>query len=373
MSEQFKIRKARASDISNLIEFFIRIYGEHTVFQVEAFLKYYFQSPWNKGSILESNWIGLNSKDEIVSHYGGLHYKLILGENIIDTIWGVNAYTLPDWRGLGFNSTLVQKLFDANPINATLGMALDTHKFYKKLGYNVFDHQRLKRYLFLFREEAFELVNEIGADIGKAKQLVGSPITVSHWNDPGHIVELNSQMLENHGLQLGRQVVCTTLRDEEFLKWRFLDHPFIAYKVFAFVGENGITAYLALRPELLQPSGRMVGRIVDMYGDARDLSGVISFAIQWGNNEGFLYLDFSKIGELYDHILMESGFSMLEDDDVALFPQVSAPVAKRPNHEYLALKSLEYAEPIMALEINDIYFTRMDSDRDRVAKINQIK
>jgi len=44
--------------------------------------------------------IGINPEGEIVSHYGGLFYEMKIDNNSHSLIWGVNAYTLPDWRGM---------------------------------------------------------------------------------------------------------------------------------------------------------------------------------------------------------------------------------------------------------------------------------
>jgi hypothetical protein len=89
------IRTAQADDIEKLTQFFIKAYGNQTVFQDEAFLTYYFE-PFNKKSKpFNYSLIAISSKGEIVSHYGGVFYQLKLNQKIIDVIWGVNAYTLP--------------------------------------------------------------------------------------------------------------------------------------------------------------------------------------------------------------------------------------------------------------------------------------
>ncbi|TVP47180.1 MAG: GNAT family N-acetyltransferase, partial [Mongoliibacter sp.] len=359
-------------DLEGLKDFFIKAYGESTVFQSEAFLTYYFQNPWEPSSIFKVNWIGLNNKEEVVSHYGGLQYQMHLGDQLISAIWGVNAYTLPAWRGLGFNGTLVNKLFEENPINATLGMALETHKFYKKLGYNVFDHKRMKRYIFNLSEKTFELVKDMGYQVERAQTLVGLNKEVLEIASADNIIMLKDEHLDRINIVYDQKAVCTTFRDSEFLKWRFLNHPFIDYKVFGFLGNNGLAAYLAIRLEELQPSNSKVARIIDMYGDSDGIQDLLAHVIAWCKKQACLYLDFSKIGDLYSEELLNAGFKELEEEDVVLFPQVSAPVVPRPNHEYLALQSVYHNEYIQKLGIGDIYFTRMDSDRDRIAKVNQI-
>ena len=66
------LRKANLEDLSKMSAFFIKAYGNSTIFQFSNFLQYYFQCPNDSNRILKANWIGLNPSGDIVSHYGGL-------------------------------------------------------------------------------------------------------------------------------------------------------------------------------------------------------------------------------------------------------------------------------------------------------------
>ena len=78
--------------------------GKHC-FQNEQFLLYYYKT---LNSEPLHSLVGVTQNGEIVSHYGGLDYKLILNNIIISIIWGVNAFTLPEWRGKGINSKIIK-------------------------------------------------------------------------------------------------------------------------------------------------------------------------------------------------------------------------------------------------------------------------
>jgi hypothetical protein len=371
-NDSINLRKATSEDIPKLIVFFIKAYGNSTIFQLPNFLKYYFQCPNDSTRILKANWIGLNPSGEVVSHYGGLENKMILGDKLIDAVWGVNAYTFPEYRGQGLNGSLVNMLFEKNQLNATIGMSLDTHKFYKKIGYQVFNHVRFSRFLLVFKEDIYTIIKQMGQDNIKAKIL--APLNSNSLNDE---IDFRPLPIKNYSFNdltfnLGTQAKCTSLRDFDFISWRFLNNPFIPYQVFVEIDKDQVFAYAAVRVENLQPYGVFVARIIDLYGHKSNIPNLIKKILTWSRGQGHLYIDFSKIGELYSEELLSNGFSRLDEDDVALFPQVSSPVENRPNNEYIALQSQSFQKELDNLDLKDIYFTRMDSDRDRVAKLNQI-
>ncbi|HAS58140.1 MULTISPECIES: GNAT family N-acetyltransferase [unclassified Algoriphagus] len=365
------LRKAQLDDLSKIASFFLKAYGPNTAFQSSSFLKYYFRNPYDPSQIFSSNWIGLNPTGEIVSHYGGLQYKLQLGEKTLHVVWGVNAYTLPEYRGLGFNGNLVKILFEENVVNATLGMSLETHKFYKKLGYEVFDHLRFSRFILNFKEDSFLIISGMGQNTERAQSLVPVTFIPKSVEEGKGIQPVKNENLKNYSFDLGVHATCTTHRDKDFISWRFLDNPFIDYKIFIEKVGNQINAYAVIREEKLEPSGKKIGRIIDLYGSPRLVGSLLERIKIWSFQRNHIYLEFSKIGNLYSGELLDQGFIRLDEDDAALFPQVSSPVENRPNQEYLAIYSNLFNQEIRSLRSEDIYFTRMDSDRDRIARLDQ--
>ena len=146
---------------------------------------------------------------------------------------------------------------------------------------------------------------------------------------------------------------------------------FIDYKIFIEKVGNQINAYAVIREEKLEPSGKKIGRIIDLYGSPRLVGSLLERIKIWSFQRNHIYLEFSKIGNLYSGELLDQGFIRLDEDDAALFPQVSSPVENRPNQEYLAIYSNLFNQEIRSLRSEDIYFTRMDSDRDRIARLDQ--
>jgi hypothetical protein len=152
-----------------------------------------------------------------------------------------------------------------------------------------------------------------------------------------------------------------------------LENPYIKYSVHGYLEGNRVMAYVAVREEKLMPEGDKVHRIIDIYGNKDKAGLLISHVGRIAAEAGAIYLDFSMFGVCYEDVLQEEGYNKLTGEDVSLLPMVTNPVQKKSNNEFIVLQSKKHDEAIRTLEKKDVYFTRIDADRDRIAKIDQIR
>jgi hypothetical protein len=372
----FLIRNVETSDVDNLIPFFIKAYGKQTIFQNAQFLEHYFSSRKTGIKSMSQCVIGLSPDGEIVSHYGGLFYDLRMKKDIHTLIWGVNAYTLPEWRGKGINSAIVNFINESSEINGVIGFTQTAAEFYQKIGYNMFDFNKFTRYvLVLDKEKTKETVAFIKQDVNRYKELFDKQAI----KDPGSsiegVVELSPDNIGEYELRLDEETagLTTSHRSLEFLEWRILNNPFIKYRVFGFVRKGMIFTYIALREEILNPIGYKVNRIIDLYGNKAGIGPLLDLSIREALSKEHIYIDFSMFGGIYGQELISSGFIKLDDDDFCIFPQVTAPIENRLNYEHIGLFSKDHSEAISNLKKETVYFTRIDSDRDRLGRISQIE
>lgn len=370
--KKLEMRKVKPQDIGELKSFFIKAYGKDTIFQDKQFLDWYFNTGQNENHFMNNCIVCLNDDGQIVSHYGGLNYTLRIHDEKIPIIWGVNAFTLEDWRGKGINSKIVE-MFLENEINGVIGFTRKTASFYKERGYNIFNYKRFSRYIYILDDvKTQNVINYIGQDVQKyreiAKKKYGSKVQSSYPN----VIKIEKSNIEDYTLCLDVDIVATTYRDKQFLNWRFIQNPFIDYDVYGFTENNTISAYIVLRKEILSPLNYSVYRIIDLFGVPDHIPHLLNFIQTKAAFENYIYIDFSKMGNLYTQELLSADFFQLEEDNVAILPQVCSPVYYRPNCEYLGLQSLKHQQKINLLTSDNIYFTRMDSDRDRLANISQI-
>lgn len=371
---QVLIRTVRHSDLNALKEFFIKAYGESTVFQDEQFLIYYFKIHDNSVEEHCYSIVGVTSNGDIVSHYGGLHYKLKLKNKIITVIWGVNAFTLPEWRGKGINSKIVNYIQENNEANAVIGMPFDAPLFYKKFGYNIFNKETLHRYIYSLNEKTFEIASHLGHNNEKVNKYLKIRNAGEPKFDSEKIVDFSTRNFETYNFNLEDDIdnVATTYRDNSFLKWRVFENPYIKYKVFGYLVKNEIVAYIVVREEILLPLNYKVNRIIDLYGNKEGVLDLLNFTINYSHLNKLAYIDFSAFGNLFEKELLEVGFDKLENDDVCMLPMVSSPIENRPNHEFIVIQSKSHHDTIQNLSSKNVYFTRIDADRDRIARITQI-
>lgn len=375
MTNDIIIRKAELSDIENLKRFFIKAYGENTIFQNEQFLRYYFYSKSNEIAPLNASIVGLNTEDEIVSHYGGLFYNLRINNETYPIIWGVNAYTLAEYRGMGLNSKIVNIIIESNEINGVIGFTQKTASFYQKLGYNIFYFERFTRYIQIFDyEKTYEAIKFIKQNTNRFKELIKDQNKRESNSNFDNIIHLTKKNICYFDLNLDEDLIeiTTTNRTKEFLIWRFFDNP-IKYCVYGFVVDGIVQAYIVLREEILEPINYKVNRVIDLYGKKERINTLLDKSIQESVLKNHIYIDFSMFGTVYEKELIYSQFIKLENEDCCILPQVTSPIENRANGEFVGIQSKRNNKIIANLSKESVYFTRIDSDRDRSAQIAQKK
>jgi hypothetical protein len=371
-SNKVTVRKFQEADYPKLADFFIKAYGANTVFQNIDFLKYYFASRNSQNDTACLVAVDEDTK-QIISHYGGLFFELTLNNRVVPIVWGVNAYTLAEWRGKGINSKIVDFIHNDNEINAVIGMPFDAPFFYKKLGYHIFSKETLSRFVYLLSEKTFEIIKAMPQDLERAKSLIKVHSKTLTETETFNTVKLDLQNIDKLDLDFGISDTATTNRSIDFLKWRLLKNPYINYNVWGVVKNNKILAYIAIREESLMPQNYKVSRIIDLFGQKKYISNLLNLAKKEAQNKDHIYLDFSVYGELYTEELLNSKFDRLDNEDYSLLPQVTSPIENRPNHEFIVIQSKKYSKELQLLHRHNTYFTRIDADRDRISRISQIK
>ncbi|MGB2963476.1 MAG: GNAT family N-acetyltransferase [Anaerolineales bacterium] len=374
--QEFLIRNVETTDVDNLILFFINAYGKLTIFQNVQFLQHYFSSRENGIEPMSECVIGLKPDGEIVSHYGGLIYEIKINNNSHPLIWGVNAYTLPEWRGKGINSVIVNHIIENSEINGVIGFSKKAALFYEKIGYNIFNFQKFSRYILVLDKGKTKItVAFIEQDTMRLNKLFERQSVKNSTSVIKQVIKLTADNIGEYELRLDEETagITTSHRSLEFLKWRILENPFIKYKVFGYLIEGKLLTYIVLREEILSPIGYKVNRIVDLYGKREGISPLLDLTIRESIINKDIYIDFSMFGVIYKEELISSGFIKLENDDCCIFPQVTAPIENRHNNEYLGLFSKNHSDAIANLTKENVYFTRIDSDRDRLGRISQIE
>lgn len=364
----FECRRLQESDLPALIQFFRQCYGPETVFQDPDFIRWYLAGAPDGG--LES-LVAVSDTDAVVAHYGGLPTILQLGGRAVPMVWGVNAYTLPDWRGRGIGQRLVEMMMDRYDVFGVIGFTPKTADFYHAAGFNVFGKLRFHRFALALRPSIYEIAQLIGVDpiLAEARFPLAVPTQSTSDADDARIQPL--EIAGDHFCAPRLAVGAATQRDARFIAQRFLRNPFIRYAGFQMEAEGDTSSYVVTRSERLFPTENHALRIIDLRATSEQAKPLLQAVVRQGIAEGASYLDFACAGTVFDLAFAELDFTRLEEDQAALLPQVTAPVEARPNQEFVGLFSRPHRDEIAALTADDIYFTRADSDRDRIARLSQ--
>ena len=154
--------------------------------------------------------------------------------------------------------------------------------------------------------------------------------------------------------------------EPEYMNWRYFQNP-IKYEIYAIQGKT----YIVVRHERFYPTQYFATRIIDLAGLPQYAAELASFIINRSRERRDAFIDFSVTGNYYEQMLKELGFSELTGDYYGALPQVSSPMEYRPNEEFICLGSKHFPNIFDDIEFDDLYFTRGDSDRDRLNPIKQ--
>jgi len=369
---EFDIRLARPEDLPALGMFMRQAYGAQTVFQSPDFLQWFL----GRGTRADPDFhleaqVAVTSDGRVVGHYGGLNYKLWLSGRLVSLVWGVNAYTLPDYRRFGIGKQLVDATASRFDVFGVIGFTPETAHFYDEIGFNIFKFHRFTRYIRTLSEETYAICRLIGQDDAVLRRLLSADTAVPDVsNMPLGVHQITAENWQSLTWNLPQPAFTTTQRDVTHLKWRFFSQTAMRYTVFVVQTDGRITGYAVVRKETVEPTVHQAARIVDLYGESAGMGSLLQGVIAFAQNCGCAYVDFSCFGLLYRTTLLEAGFAELTDNNFALLPQIGA-TESRPNIEHIGLFSSKYGAEIAALRLEDVYFTRADSDRDRPARLDQ--
>lgn len=355
-------------DLFELSRFFRNAYGEKSAFANQDFLSFYFSnSSQNEGKFNEMGFAAFFG-ETIVSYYGILHSNLVLNQGVLPIKWMVNAFTLSEYRGKGLNTAIIENLKKRYDTLGVISFPKESLGFYESLGFNTFQRSTLSRYIYNLNEDTFEVVKAINQDVGSAKILL--PVKVS---PSAQKIDTITSLRDFTGRSFNFHhfpEILTTYRTKNHFTSRYLNNPYITYLITYSNEYDSDASIIVVRKEKLYPTQYFVYRIVDLYGNCDSLGPHIDSLIAKAYEDGALYLDFSCFGVLYEDLFKAKGFSMLKADHIEILPQVTYPIENRKNLEFVALFS-------KTINVNDlsernVYFTRGDSDRDRINKLEQI-
>lgn len=152
-------------------------------------------------------------------------------------------------------------------------------------------------------------------------------------------------------------------RDRQYMIWRYVDAPYINYKLVAMRYEGILKAFIALRFEST-PVG-YVCRVVDFIADDDRASEVWRCLLEMVEDEGVILTDFMVIGSSQDSYLLDAGFFEADrQSGLDKIPVLLSPVEHRSWTNTFHIGGHLAKNDQNWRQAQAIYFTKSDSDRD---------
>ncbi len=137
-----------------------------------------------------------------------------------------------------------------------------------------------------------------------------------HWKvktSPVNVEEFdgNFQGFEKLIKKLSKRVLIIQNRNEEYLKWRYLDHPTRQYQIYILKQNDELIGYIIVKIHVLNNKkiGIILDYIVDPNANERSLKKLIEKALDYfWNNDASVCIATSRSGLLENKLLRQKGF-----------------------------------------------------------------
>ncbi|MBA3454743.1 MAG: GNAT family N-acetyltransferase [Deltaproteobacteria bacterium] len=368
MTTSRDIRRARMDDVPALQQFFQQSYGPDTVFKSADFLQWFLggvSSVDTSSPELLNAYVALDGA-RVVAHYGYIPTRLRVGGSEVPHVWGVNAYTLPEVRGEGLGRKLVDVVRAQFESFGVIGFSSSTADFYASLGFNVFEKRRFRRHVLVLQPEIADIVALIGTTEHPGAEKLTRMASLPHTTAAASTADPDSWI---DAVPSALEAICSPVRDRAWLRWRFSPRSLLDYQTRYLVSSLVDRAMIAFRTVALPPTRHVMTRVVDLFGDLASSRALLLETCLRARDAGHIYVELSSMGSLYDELLQELGFVLLEDDEQSCLPLLTSPVAFKSNTEYVGLSSRGDDPLTRSLRSESVYFTSADSDRDRRGRL----
>lgn len=326
----FSFELIQKKDLPDLFAFFGTVYKPgHIITDEEYFDWQYLQAPGNIHTPRYSNLV-LRKNGDIKGHLGLIPYAFTRG---IRAAFAASLIVAPELRSHGAGVFLLreaEKYFD----------------FLYTTGYNAKAAPALK----IQQWSAEQLLT----------RWVWRPTSSTLETEPEGVHKISSfddtwdMMWQAHKKSFG----ATIERTSEYLNWRFVNNPKIAYTILG-VGSSAENGYAVLR---LEKGPDYTGlRIVDCIARDGALTVLLQQSIAVARELGADFVDFLVSGTHKDEVIEAAGFARFDPDINPEPPIFILPT----DRESLTINYAFKYTGQLDIHTDEVYFTKADGDRDR--------
>lgn len=197
---------------------------------------------------------------KVAGFKGSMHARLKIGTSFVDALWNIDTYVQPALRGKGLGRELMKHAETIGPVVLAFGISEMQLPIYEKREGWV-RNREAQEFFFQNRLYSSKDLLKIVIQSCSVRRKSRPSTCYSIVNVPAREIPMDSdQIWERVQFEYDKIVV----RDYEYLKWKYSDHPNQPYRALLAYGSDKLIAIAIYR------SSAQTGRFVDYIGPARD-------------------------------------------------------------------------------------------------------
>jgi hypothetical protein len=339
------------ADWQQMDSFIAETHGQNHVLRNRPLFDWFFLRDENKEM---ANLIVAYEEDKLVSLLGYMPTKFLWGNEVINGAWMAHWMTIMGYR-FGIGALLMRKITEMFPVVAGQGASVMNQAIVTKMKFMFLE--RIPKVVYVFNPS--RVLTFVGYGIGGT--------TVRSLEKCG-VAEETTKVSEetfNPNWNLYPSLKFGTLRDSDYLNYRYFDYPFFKYNVFI---EGEATSPVVLIARVIETrEGLRVARILEFFfpenesGEERGLS-LVKRCLNYFEQRNCDYADFYCNSNSYMNLLLSAAFT---SENTGALPSLLDPIDMSRRFQNLEL----YVSPDLKRRYpnceNAFFVTRADGDQDR--------
>ncbi len=320
----------------------------------------YFMSPFKAGVVARDDYSMLACLDgqrHILALDAFLPWTTYIDGHAVPTVWDIEWMNFAKIPGLG--RTLVKDLRSRTRMYCGYGMNELSLKAYEKLGYPVCPEIE-RRVAILDADACYMLFQnkESAGQEGFFREMAARvPASKTGYDLIHDVTAVSEAYWQAH---LGR-CKATSRKDKEALKWRYVDHPYIKYKILG-LGQRAERGLAVVRIEPIKGHASRVARILEMFPVQGHEPELVKAVLAFASEEGCVMADFFCGSSALAAAICPEPFVSLKVHREYFIPMRFQPIEIRARRSINMVLDLD--EPHRHVTFDDLYVTKGDGDQD---------
>ena len=329
-------------------------YGSSFFLKSEKYIQWWFGTSPSQRSSKKLNILLAINKDEIIG-MNGVILTPLCGHSTIKTIgWLANTMVKAEYRNRGLGMLLVKKSVEKLELSGSISFKPAARNILEYLQYQISNRQMRRSIIIIDKDKFLSFSNPLITDIKVKSSKASTNSFVAR-----EISDSNIEIVSSIWDQCKSRYGITTNRTIDFFIWRYINHPEGKY-YFLVPPTDSPKSVAILRIEYVANRNIKIARIVDVFGFKNQIYPLLESLESWLATKKICYGDFFCNRTPDEEAFEASNFFWMAEGSEGSIPFLFQPLTLGVSYsEGIAIKTSNN------LNIEQMYITRGDSDRDR--------